>query len=1826
MATTTTPGGQRVSISMCTRTGRHLATFTRQPGSSLYTLATKPPQVVAFAQVSASGPVAPRCSCHLLSHQTLLWHHHLGHPSLPRLRGMHSRLLVSGLPRSLPPLPPSPAPPCLPCVEGRQRAAPHSSSFPPTNAPLLTLHMDSVSSSAIGSARTFPSYVCTLTEFSSDLLRDFCHWEGILQSFTLPDSPQQNGIAEHRIDLVMEVARTSMIHAAAPHLLWPFAIWYAAHQLNLWPRDVTFDEWIPFYRLFPYHSAPPPPPPLFLAPGPPPIDPLAPQGPPPSGVSQINTLPCTALFEVAVGSGAARGDASGGAESEGAGSGGAEPGVAETEGAESRGAKPGVVELGGTRSEDAESGGAEPRGAASSGDPAGASPSLSPRTETLSPQQLLTAGAGGTGGTAAAGPGGALTGGTGAAGTGGVGGAGAGGAGAVGAGAGGTSAGGAGAHQPARGDLAAPPTWLHWLVSCRTTLADLGFAPSTSDPSLFLRTDTSLPPFYVLVYVDDLVFATADTKALTLVKLELQKRHTCCDLNELCSYVGLQITWDRARRTTTLTQSHIVHQVLHCFGFLISSPQPTPLSTGHSLSAPPSDESIEPIGLYPELVSCLMHLMTCTRPDLAYPLSLLARYVAPGRHRKVHWDAAKRVLCYLRSNGPTGDWRSRLAGLLEIVASGLLALQATRQLPPPNLPLTVPPPFIGSLGRRGCVGMEVTPVEDTAASTRRPRPVSPPGFPSVPQFPPRSSLQPVATEPGGVPAGGTRGTGCVGGGCAGSRGARAGGTGTLAPTPHTVRFLTRDQHLLRMEREERERFEGAQKQQQQQQQQERVEEESRLHHKRVEQESHLQQQVHSGCSCSSSRRGQRSHESSSRGRYRRTVFHDPLSDYLRSSRPVVSRVLSTLVTHPTAPLSSDSAVFTTVAGFASSHRLDYAAHLVSGSARSPFFGGAPVFPLEVLEDRQFELGFLAATVPHLCAMLLAPAGDLDALDIPIPRTHTEAVSRPWASYWIAAEEAEMASYRSTGTYVNAVPPPGTNVVGGMWIYEVKRPPGAPPVFKARYMASGFSQQEGVDFFQTFAPTPKMTTLRGSLHEQIWLRRPPSFTGSFTPGTQWQLRGPVYGLRQAPREWHDMLRTTLAALDFFPSSADPSLFVHRGSTPFFVLVYIDNLVFTTPNRRTLASVKEELQRRHTCTDLGEQQRYLGLQITKDRAARTITLTQWHMVERILTRSTQASSVFSSGCEAEVYAAAMAAQELRWLSFLHTDLGERPRSPPVFFADNRSAILLCEEPRLVGKAKHIQVRYFLLQEFQQCGQALVQRVVSEANTADIFTNALPPWLARVDQCLLIFLVFVISSHSFTSHYFDMVHGPLPSPPIPLVGSLSSSPWTRRSPLSHAVSPEHRRSRYRADGLFHLVLHSHIPPPPVLPQPPKSPLIVIHNPLSDYLCATRPVVSRVLSALVTHPTSPPCLSWLLLPLLLALPLPIALSTPLTWPSKDKQLELGFLAAVVPHLCAMLLAPEGDPDALDIPIPHTHAKAVSGPRASYGIAAEEAQMASYRSTSTYIDTVPPPGANVVSGMWHYKVKQPPGSPPVSKACYLARGFSQREGEDFFQTFPPTPKMTTLWAPCEWHDTICTTLAALDFFPSSADPSLFVRLGSTPFFVIVYVDNLVFATTDGRALASAKEELLRRHTCTDLGELQRYLGLQITRDRAARTITMTHSHMVEQILTRFRFPFSKVQPTPLAVDHGLTDTPSSESFESSCPYLELVDRLILGTGAVLWRSTRASTVSSSYCEAEVYAAAMAAQELRWLSFLHTDLGERPRSPPILFDDNRSAILLCKEP
>ncbi|CAI7809762.1 unnamed protein product [Closterium sp. NIES-54] len=107
-----------------------------------------------------------------------------------------------------------------------------------------------------------------------------------------------------------------------------------------------------------------------------------------------------------------------------------------------------------------------------------------------------------------------------------------------------------------------------------------------------------------------------------------------------------------------------------------------------------------------------------------------------------------------------------------------------------------------------------------------------------------------------------------------------------------------------------------------------------------------------------------------------------------------------------------------------------------------------------------------------------------------------------------------------------------------------------------------------------------------------------------------------------------------------------------------------------------------------------------------------------------QSTRSSSVLSSSCEAEIYAGAMAALELRWLTYLLTDLGEAPRSPPVLYIDNKAMLALCQEHRLEHRTKHIALRYFLARELQQRGQLRLAYVASQANTADVFTKALQP----------------------------------------------------------------------------------------------------------------------------------------------------------------------------------------------------------------------------------------------------------------------------------------------------------------------------------------------------------------------------------------------------------------------------------------------------------------------------------------------------------------------
>ncbi|CAI7874626.1 unnamed protein product, partial [Closterium sp. NIES-54] len=146
------------------------------------------------------------------------------------------------------------------------------------------------------------------------------------------------------------------------------------------------------------------------------------------------------------------------------------------------------------------------------------------------------------------------------------------------------------------------------------------------------------------------------------------------------------------------------------------------------------------------------------------------------------------------------------------------------------------------------------------------------------------------------------------------------------------------------------------------------------------------------------------------------VSSHPITVYYRAARHVVSRVLASLATDPCASPSSVSALTATVADFASTRRLDYATRVVAAPPPHPLsVGGESALGCDILEDRKFEQEFLAAASPSPCAMLLSLEGDPNALDIPTPRTYREAMSGECASQWKAAMDAELASWRSTGT-------------------------------------------------------------------------------------------------------------------------------------------------------------------------------------------------------------------------------------------------------------------------------------------------------------------------------------------------------------------------------------------------------------------------------------------------------------------------------------------------------------------------------------------------------------------------------------------------------------------------------------------------------------------------------------------------------------------------------------------------------------------------------------------------------------------------------------------
>ena len=175
----------------------------------------------------------------------------------------------------------------------------------------------------------------------------------------------------------------------------------------------------------------------------------------------------------------------------------------------------------------------------------------------------------------------------------------------------------------------------------------MGFRPSQYDPSLYVAVDAD--GHWVLVYVDDLILVAQTQEQLQRLKAKMKEILPLKDLGPTSEYLGMEINRDRSNKLIYLSQKRYIEDISRRFADCAIKTHPTPLAVNHNFTLPSDDEEpAQSQERYPELVGCLMYLMVCTRPDIAHAMSVLGRFVAPGRHGAEHWKAALRVLGYVQ--------------------------------------------------------------------------------------------------------------------------------------------------------------------------------------------------------------------------------------------------------------------------------------------------------------------------------------------------------------------------------------------------------------------------------------------------------------------------------------------------------------------------------------------------------------------------------------------------------------------------------------------------------------------------------------------------------------------------------------------------------------------------------------------------------------------------------------------------------------------------------------------------------------------------------------------------------------------------------------------------------------------------------------------------------------------------------------------------------------------------------------------------------------------------------------------------------------------------
>jgi hypothetical protein len=270
-------------------------------------------------------------------------------------------------------------------------------------------------------------------------------------------------------------------------------------------------------------------------------------------------------------------------------------------------------------------------------------------------------------------------------------------------------------------------------------------------------------------------------------------------------------------------------------------------------------------------------------------------------------------------------------------------------------------------------------------------------------------------------------------------------------------------------------------------------------------------------------------------------------------------------------------------------------------------------------------------------------------DINEPSNVHEAVNGEYSNEWKNAMRSEYNSLLKNNTWELVPPPENKNVIGSKWVYKVKRnADGSVERFKARLVAQGYAQSQGIDYEEVFAPVARYNSIRtllavanvcnwdihqmdvktaflqGELEEEIYLKQPDGFVDQDRPDHVCKLRKSIYGLKQAARCWNNSIDGYLQANGYKKTTADPCIYIksvvsENGKVDFVIIaIYVDDMLFFSNNVDMLEREKSAIGKRFDVEDLGELHYVLGMSVKRNRRLRTLSISQKTYLQGVLKR--------------------------------------------------------------------------------------------------------------------------------------------------------------------------------------------------------------------------------------------------------------------------------------------------------------------------------------------------------------------------------------------------------------------------------------------------------------------------------------------------------------------------------------------------------------------------------------------------------------------------------